>query len=96
VLALACNNLVGAMFGNKPINSFASLIGRYLNPDDLVAHPVPLLSGKEIILALNIPPSPLIGQLLMEIAIAQVEQRVSTPAEAIALARQLLEEGNGE
>lgn len=95
-LSLGHDNLVGAMFGDQHIFSFASLIGRYLNPDDLVAHPVPLLSGKEIILSLNIPASPLIGKLLMEIAIAQVEQRVSTPAEAIALARQLLEEGNRE
>jgi tRNA nucleotidyltransferase (CCA-adding enzyme) len=95
VLALVRDNLVEAMFGDKPVNSFASLIRRYLNPDDLVAHPTPLVSGKEIILTLNIPASPLVGKILMEIAIAQVEQRVSTPAEAIAFARQLLEEGYG-
>lgn len=96
VLALAHDNLVGAMFGYQPIISFASLIDRYLNPDDLVAHPTSLVSGKEIIVALNIPASPLVGKLLMEIAIAQVEGRVSTPAEAIAFARQLLAVGNGE
>ncbi|MBH8563395.1 CCA tRNA nucleotidyltransferase [Nostoc sp. CENA67] len=71
---------------------YAPLIRRYLNPDDLVAHPTQLVSGKELIIALNIPASPLVGELLTEIAIAQAEGKVSTPKEAINLARQLLEE----
>lgn len=73
------------------VEAIAPLIDRYLNPDDLVSHPTPLLSGKELILALRIPASPLLGKLLMEIAVAQVEGKISTPAEAIAFARQLLE-----
>jgi tRNA nucleotidyltransferase (CCA-adding enzyme) len=73
------------------VEAIAPLIDRYLNPDDLVSHPTPLLSGKEIILALGIPASPLLGKLLMEIAVGQVEGKISTPSEAIAFARQLLE-----
>jgi len=73
------------------VEAIAPLIDRYLNPDDLVSHPTPLLSGKELILALGIPASPLLGKLLMEIAIGQVEGKISTPAEAIAFARQLVE-----
>ncbi|GAX42485.1 polynucleotide adenylyltransferase region [Tolypothrix sp. NIES-4075] len=73
------------------VEAIAPLIDRYLNPDDLVSHPTPLLSGKELIVALRIPASPLLGKLLMEIAVAQVEGKISTPAEAIAFARQLLE-----
>lgn len=73
------------------VEVIAPLIDRYLNPDDLVSHPTPLLSGKELILALRIPASPLLGKLLMEIAVAQVEGKISTPAEAIAFARQLVE-----
>jgi tRNA nucleotidyltransferase (CCA-adding enzyme) len=73
------------------IEAIAPLIDRYLNPDDLVSHPTPLLNGKGLILALDIPASPLLGKLLMEIAIAQVEGKISTPVEAIAFARQLLE-----
>jgi tRNA nucleotidyltransferase (CCA-adding enzyme) len=68
----------------------APLINRYLNPDDLVAHPTPLVSGKELIIALDIPASPIIGQLLTEIAVAQAEGKVSTPTEAIAFARHII------
>ncbi|MDZ7958828.1 MAG: CCA tRNA nucleotidyltransferase [Aulosira sp. DedQUE10] len=89
-LALACDNLVGAMPGDKPLSVYAPLIDRYLNPDDLVAHPSPIVSGKEIIIALNLPPSPLIGKILTEIAIAQAQGKVSTLKEAIAFAHQIV------
>ncbi|OUL21323.1 [cytidine(C)-cytidine(C)-adenosine (A)]-adding enzyme [Nostoc sp. RF31YmG] len=90
-LALACDNLVEAMPGDKLLKVYAPLIGRYLNPDDLVAHPSQIVSGKEIIIALKVPPSPLIGKLLTEIAIAQAEGKISTSQEAIAFAGSLLE-----
>jgi tRNA nucleotidyltransferase (CCA-adding enzyme) len=106
VLAVALNNLVEAMSGDKPLRTavtvteetkariclvWTPLINRYLNPDDLVAHPTPLVRGKEMIIALDIPASPIIGQLLREIGVAQAEGKVSTATEAIAFARQLLE-----
>ncbi|MDF5710234.1 MAG: CCA tRNA nucleotidyltransferase [Nostoc sp. S4] len=106
VLAVAFNNLVEAMSGDKQLNTgiatteetyatrclvFAPLINRYLNPDDLVAHPTPLVSGKELIIALDIPASPMVGKLLTEIAVARAEGEVSTPTEAIAFARKLLD-----
>ncbi|WP_138498873.1 CCA tRNA nucleotidyltransferase [Nostoc sp. PA-18-2419] len=106
VLAIAFDNLVEAMSGDKQLNTgvaiteqtharhylvFAPLINRYLNPDDLVAHPTPLVSGKELIIALDIPASPMVGKLLTEIAVAQAEGEVSTPTEAIAFARKLLD-----
>ncbi|MDM9382694.1 CCA tRNA nucleotidyltransferase [Chlorogloeopsis sp. ULAP01] len=72
------------------IEAVAPLINRYLNPDDLVAHPVPLVSGKELMSALQIPASPLVGKLLTEIAIAQIEGKVSTAAEAIEFAAQIV------
>jgi tRNA nucleotidyltransferase (CCA-adding enzyme) len=99
VLAVAVDNLVEAMSGDKPLHTavatteetksrrclvWASLINRYLNPTQLV-------SGKELIITLDIPASPIIGQLLTEIAVAQAEGKVSTPTEAIAFARQLLD-----
>jgi tRNA nucleotidyltransferase (CCA-adding enzyme) len=90
-LALACDNLVGAISGDKSLCVYAPLIGRYLNPDDLVAHPTAIVSGKEIIIALNLSPSPLVGKILTEIAIAQAEGKISTPKEAIAFAASLLE-----
>ncbi|MEH1928675.1 CCA tRNA nucleotidyltransferase [Nostoc sp.] len=105
VLAVALDSLVEAMSNDKPLHTagatteetkargcqvLAPLINRYLNPDDLVAHPTPLVSGKELIIALDIPASPIIGQLLTEIAVAQAEGKVSTPTEAIAYARNIM------
>ncbi|BDI15990.1 cytidine(C)-cytidine(C)-adenosine (A)]-adding enzyme [Nostoc cf. commune SO-36] len=106
VLAVALNNLVEAMSSDKPLHTavditeetkaricqvLAPLINRYLNPDDLVAHPTPLVNGKELIIALDIPASPIIGQLLREVGVAQAEGKISTATEAIAFARQLLD-----
>ncbi|OYD92049.1 [cytidine(C)-cytidine(C)-adenosine (A)]-adding enzyme [Nostoc sp. 'Peltigera membranacea cyanobiont' 210A] len=102
VLAVAINNLVEAISGDKPLYTavetkslsyqvLAPLIDRYLNANDAIAHPIPLVSGKELIVALDIPASPIIGQLLTEIGVAQAEGKLSTPAEAIAYARQLLD-----
>ncbi|WP_375474245.1 CCA tRNA nucleotidyltransferase [uncultured Nostoc sp.] len=102
VLAVAINNLGEAISSDKPLHTavenkamsyqvLAPLIDRYLNPDDAIAHPTPLVSGKELIIALDIPASPIIGQLLTEIAVAQAEGKVSTSTEAIAYARQLID-----
>lgn len=88
VLALA-DDLVKAMSGDNPLCAYLPLIDRYLNPDDLVAHPSPLVSGKDIMLALNIPPSPLVGKILSEVAIAQAEGKVSTKQEALDFAKQV-------
>ncbi|MBD2295553.1 CCA tRNA nucleotidyltransferase [Anabaena sphaerica FACHB-251] len=86
-LALA-DDIVEAMSGDNPLCVYAPLIDRYLNPDDLVAHPSPLVSGKEVIIALNIPASPLVGKILSEIAVAQAEGNVTTAEEAIEFAKQ--------
>ncbi len=78
ILATAYGNVVRDMSEDKPLTTYASLLSRYLSPDDPVAHPTQLLSGKHIISSLNIPSSPLIGKLLTEIAVAQVEGKIST------------------
>jgi tRNA nucleotidyltransferase (CCA-adding enzyme) len=41
-------------------------------------------------LALNIPASPVVGKLLTEIAISQIEGKIYTAAQAIELAAQLI------
>ncbi|MDJ0674151.1 MAG: CCA tRNA nucleotidyltransferase [Calothrix sp. MO_167.B42] len=84
-----------ALANNCLVEAIAPLITRYLNPDDLVAYPTPLVSGQDIMISLKIPASPFIGKLLTEIAVAQVEGRVSTRNEAIELAASL-EEGRSE
>jgi tRNA nucleotidyltransferase (CCA-adding enzyme) len=65
------------------------LVQRYLNPDDQVAHPQPLVTGKDLIQALSLSPSPLIGTLLTEIQIARIEGKVTTPEAAIQYAKEI-------
>jgi len=73
------------------VEAIAPLINRYLTPDDPVAHPTPLVTGKELMRALNLRSSPLVGELLMQIQLAYIEGKISTPAEAIDLASQLVD-----
>ncbi len=94
ILATAYGNVVRDMPEDRPLTTYASLLSRYLSPDDPVAHPTQLVSGTHIISSLNIPSSPLIGKLLTEIAVAQVEGKISTFNEAIEFARKMVI-GNG-
>jgi len=73
------------------VEAIAPLINRYLTPDDPVAHPTPLVTGKELMQALNLRSSPLVGELLMQIQLAYIEGKISTPAEAIKLASELVD-----
>ncbi|MBD2499330.1 tRNA nucleotidyltransferase/poly(A) polymerase family protein [Anabaena azotica] len=90
VLALVHDTLVEAIPGDNRLSVYSPLITRYLNPDDLVAHPTQLVSGKNLMIALNLPASPLVGELLTEIAIARIEGKVTTQEDAIAFARGLV------
>jgi tRNA nucleotidyltransferase (CCA-adding enzyme) len=73
--------------------SIIPLIQRYFTPHDPVAHPQPLISGKELMAALQLPPGPQIGQLLLELQLAQVEGLISTPEAAIDWAKQRFIQG---
>ena len=90
VLALANDIVAKGIFEESMLFTYQPLIERYLNPDDVVAHPQPLISGKEIMTVLKIPPSPLVGELLMEIGIAQAEGKISTIAAALEYAANLV------
>ncbi|MDJ0681636.1 MAG: CCA tRNA nucleotidyltransferase [Xenococcaceae cyanobacterium MO_167.B52] len=65
------------------------LVKRYLNPDDPVAHPKPLVTGNDLIRELDLKPSPIIGTLLTEINIAYIEGKVTNVNEAIEFASKL-------
>jgi tRNA nucleotidyltransferase (CCA-adding enzyme) len=80
-----------AVASGTPVEAIAPLINRYFTPDDPVAHPTALVTGKELMQALQLPSSPLIGKLLMQIQLAHIEGRISTPAEALKLAFQLVD-----
>lgn len=79
-----------AVAAGVSVDAIAFLIHRYLDPHDLVAHPTPVVTGKDLMQALKLPSSPVIGELLLQIQLAQIEGKVSTPAEAIAFASELL------
>jgi tRNA nucleotidyltransferase (CCA-adding enzyme) len=70
------------------------LIERYLNPEDLVAHPQPLITGKDLIRNLHLKPSPLIGKLLTEIHLARIENKIASAEEALEFASSLIKISN--
>ena len=72
------------------IEAIAPLIERFLNPNDPIAHSTPILTGQDLMTALNLPPGPVIGQLLAAIQLAKAEGLLSTPADALSLAADLI------
>ncbi len=91
VLALANDIVAKGRFEESMLVTYEPLIKRYLDKNDVVAHPIPLLNGKDMMTALNIPASPLIGELLMEVGVAQAEGKISTVEAAIEFAANLVE-----
>ena len=71
-------------------NIIFPMIERYLNAKDPVAHPIALVSGKDLIEQLNLKPSPIIGELLTEIQIAYIEKKISNSEDAIRFAAHYL------
>jgi tRNA nucleotidyltransferase (CCA-adding enzyme) len=68
------------------------LIERYLDPNDAIVNPQQLVTGNDLIQELKLKSSPLIGYLLTEIKIAQIEGKVRDKQKALEFARLLLEE----
>ena len=66
------------------------LINRYLDSQDPLAHPQPLVRGNDLIEALHIPQSPKIGELLTQIQLAYIEGKISTPSQALTYAASLV------
>ena len=80
-----------AVAAGVAVDEILPLINRYLDADDIIAHPTQLVSGNELMEALNLPRSPRIGELLMEIQLARVEGRITTREDALKLAADLIE-----
>ncbi len=66
------------------------LLAHYLDPKDSLAHPHCVLSGNDLVQRLNLRPSPLIGQLLTEIQVAQIEGQVTSLEGALGYAQALI------
>ncbi len=86
-----CVVVVLALAAGVSQYAISPLINRYLTPNDPIAHPTPLITGKYLMQALKLPSSPLVGELLLQIQLAQIEGKISTVEEAIAFASQLLD-----
>lgn len=72
-----------------PIAAVEPLVERFLNSDDPIAHPTPLVTGQDLIDTLHLRSGPQIGKLLSTVEIAQAEGKISTPEEALQLAKEL-------
>jgi tRNA nucleotidyltransferase (CCA-adding enzyme) len=66
------------------------LIQHFLTPDDPVAHPTAMVSGKDLMQHLQLVPGPQIGQLLAAVQLARAEGLVATPAEALEFAAKMM------
>jgi tRNA nucleotidyltransferase (CCA-adding enzyme) len=69
------------------LTALQPLIDRYFDLQDCLSHPVPIINGTELMYALNLPPSPAIGQLLAAVQLGQVRGEIVTKQEAISYAR---------
>jgi tRNA nucleotidyltransferase (CCA-adding enzyme) len=72
------------------LEAITPLIQHFLTPDDPIAHPTPLLTGQDLMNALNLSPGPHIGRLLTEIQLARAEAAIQTSEEALQLATEVL------
>ncbi|WP_088890931.1 CCA tRNA nucleotidyltransferase [Leptolyngbya ohadii] len=81
------------------LETIAPLMQRFLLPDDPIAHPMPIVSGRDVMAALKLPAGPQIGKLLEMLQMARAEGTISTREEALTLAAKLLSgselSGNG-
>jgi tRNA nucleotidyltransferase (CCA-adding enzyme) len=82
--------VVLALANNVPITALEPPIRRYLDPENPVAHPQPILSGEDFIHELQFPKGPEIGRWLQEVQIARAEGKVNNREQALAwVARQV-------
>jgi tRNA nucleotidyltransferase (CCA-adding enzyme) len=82
-----------AISSGVELKQLQDLIDRYLDPHNQVAHPTPLVNGRDLVEYLGIPPSPTIGKLLTEIQLARIMGEISTPDEALQFAKQSIARG---
>lgn len=72
------------------IDELAFLINRYLDPKDPIAHLVPLVTGKDLMTALNIPSGKIVGDILLAIQVAQAEGKINSYETALEFAAKML------
>ncbi|MEO0457387.1 MAG: CCA tRNA nucleotidyltransferase [Cyanobacteria bacterium P01_A01_bin.114] len=60
-----------------------SLIGQYLTPEDPIAHPQALLTGRDLMQHLQLKPGPHIGELLKAVELAQAKGHIDSAEAAL-------------
>jgi tRNA nucleotidyltransferase (CCA-adding enzyme) len=75
---------------NHDLEQITPWLERWLNPHDAIAYPVALITGDDLRKDLGIPPSPKFGELLECIKIAQVEGKIHSKEQAIALIKSII------
>jgi tRNA nucleotidyltransferase (CCA-adding enzyme) len=81
-----------ALAEGTALDSLTPLITAWLDPQNSTAHPHPLVTGKDLLLHLQIPPGPAVGQLLTRLEVAQAQGLITTSDAALALARSICQE----
>ncbi|MBE9221340.1 CCA tRNA nucleotidyltransferase [Cyanobacterium stanieri LEGE 03274] len=64
------------------------LIDNFFDQNNPIAHPKSLITGHDLVKEINLKPSPLIKELLTEIQVAYIENKISDKQEALNFARQ--------
>jgi tRNA nucleotidyltransferase (CCA-adding enzyme) len=83
--------VISALAAGVPLAALRPLIHCFLDPDDQIAHPTPLLSGQDLMRGLGISPSPKVGQLLAALQLARAEGTIATREAALEFARSLVD-----
>ena len=81
---------LAALASGIPYTSIAPLLSRHEDPNDPLARQVPLVNGRQLMEALELKPSPTIGQLLNTLKLAQADCLISNREEALAFAQNWL------
>lgn len=74
-----------------PLATVDQLVQRYLTPTDPVAHPTPLVTGRDLMQQLGLPPSPVIGRILETLQLAHAGGKIDSAQAALAFAKTLIE-----
>ncbi|MEL6937163.1 MAG: CCA tRNA nucleotidyltransferase [Cyanobacteria bacterium J06607_17] len=79
-----------------PHDAVAAMVERYQIADDPLAHPTPLVSGKDLMHRLDLSSGPQIGHLLSAIENAQASGELTSADEALAWAKQWFLDQKGQ
>ncbi|NEQ99399.1 MAG: CCA tRNA nucleotidyltransferase [Cyanothece sp. SIO2G6] len=74
-----------------PPDAVVSLIQLFLDLENPIAHPNPIVTGHSLTRSLQIKPGPIIGQLLEQLAIAHAEGTIANHQQALEYAQYLLD-----